>query len=140
MDRGTRQRARVLVLAGSLLLAACAAPPMRDGYTNSAARASAAAVTEARRADKERNSRAIAEREERLARTTDQAEIERLRAEIAALAARVAAIEDEERTAGSSAPASSSASAPASSGATYVGPRGGVYTISPSGRKVYKKR
>lgn len=119
------------------ILAGCAAGPRQQPATfaPSAGASATASSGWATETDTQRVRAALANRRDRLKLQLLQEELDALRKEIAELEARLEVLEkrDSEQTATPSPTYTPS-------GATHVGPRGGVYTISPSGKKVYKKR
>lgn len=120
----------------TLILVGCAAGPAGSPY---AAPPTAAAYLATQRGDALKLREHLAAARERRNVATLQEDLSKLEEEIQALEARLTEVE--KRIAQGEGrsyepPATSSSGA----GPVYTGPRGGRYTISPSGKKVYQKR
>lgn len=113
-----------------LLVAGCAAPPATP-YTYQPAPVRSDVAVKKSEAASIRQSVGRKRAEQQEAKLQD--EIERLEAEIDALEDRAEALEKEVA-------AAEGRSYVAPSRTVYTGPRGGRYTISPSGKKVYQRR
>lgn len=122
---------KFLIVATLLALAGCAAPPpVTYGHAGNQAIYS-------QRDDLQKVRKEIDARKKKLETAKLKEEIEQLNKEIADLNKQMAALEKRIADA-EKAQATPAYAAPSS--AVHVGPRGGIYTISPSGNKVYKKK
>lgn len=122
---------RFLIAAILLALAGCAAPPpVPYGQAGNQ-------LIYSQRDDLQKVRKEIDARKKKLETAKLKEEIEQLNKEIADLNNQMAALEKRIADA-EKAQANTAYTAPSSG--VQVGPRGGVYTISPSGNKVYKKR
>lgn len=126
---------RLLSALAIFLVVGCATPPPA-AYPAAASNNAAYIAIQRSDAAKLRENISNAQTRRSLARL--QAEIDALEEEIEALEERLADVE--KRIATAEGRQYVPAAPPSGSGAVHTGPRGGRYTISPSGNKVYKKR
>lgn len=119
-----------------LILVGCVAPPPATPY---AAPAASATYIASQRSDALKLHDHLAAARDRRKVATVQDEVAKLDDEIESLEARLIEVERRisQAEASSYAPAATSSSG---TGPVYTGRRGGRYTISPSGKKVYQKR
>lgn len=121
-----------ICLAVSVLGAGCATPYSPSSYLpQSTARYSLQTDAQALRYN-------LSQRRKELAQTAQQAEAQQLREEIEALELRL--LEVERQLANDVSNVAPSGTGYTGSGPIYTGPRGGRYTIGPSGRKNYIRR
>lgn len=122
-------------LALLLVFAGCAAPPPTAFPLPSSGNATYIA---AQKSDATKLRENISQARARRSDVKLQSEIDALEEEIRALEERLAEVE--KRIAAAEGTQYVPAAASSGSGTVYTGPRGGRYTISPSGNKVYQKR
>ena len=88
----------------------------------------------------DKNRASLREKRQQLSQAHQQDEIDRLKKEIEDLEARIAELEQQDRELKTTPNAVNPYGMPGTGGAVHTGPRGGRYTISPSGKKQYLRR
>jgi len=125
-----------LSLAFTLLLMGCASPPSPVSYG-----IVSAPVAHSRQSDAVELRGRLTSKRADLSKAQTQKEIDELKAEIAALELRLSELEKAMEASNTQTTAPTyGGSRGSGSGTVHTGPRGGRYTITPSGNKSYKKR
>ncbi len=132
----------VLLIAFASLAGGCAAPVSRTSYYTPEPAAAAGPSVTVLRADLDVSRKQLQGLQDRLGRTYSPTEGEILRAEIDALKKRIEELEAQLAQEPSQISPSYQATPGRNYGTSpvYTGPRGGRYTITPSGKKSYIRR
>lgn len=134
---GGNMKTIILLISLITISAGCATPPTQPaGYTPATTNYQGNTASYKNSLETLKRRKQEAELRKELAKTQEELEeakrdIEELRKELEKIEAEIKA--EEAKKTNTYTPSSGS-------GTVYTGPRGGQYTISPSGKKVYKKR